>query len=162
MQQRSKTLLGAAAALAVALTVYLVATAPGEPDKQQIEDGIETARAAIEHHNASSLLTVVSADYKDGTFSNVDQLHYFLVRIFRGSGPIAITTTATAIDVTGDSAKSVSHVTIKASDNTTNLYDGNVSLTWHREQSHRYLIFPTTVWRLTSADYPSIPGMGND
>jgi len=162
MQQRSKTLLVAAAALAVALTVYLIATAPREPDKQQIADGIETARAAIEHRSASTLLTVVSADYKDAMFSNVDQLHYFLSRIFKGSGQLSITTTSTAIDITGDSAKSVTHVTIKPVDSSANLYDGNVTLTWHREEAHRYLIFPTTVWRVTSADYPAIPGMGSD
>jgi len=162
MQQRSKTLLGAAIVLGAALAVYLIATAPREPDGQQIKDGIETARAAIEHHSASSLLTVVSADYKDGAFSNVDQLHYFLVRIFRNSGPVSITTTATAIDVTGDSAKSVSHVTIKTADSGNTLYDGNISLTWHREEARRYLVFPTTVWHVTSADYPAMPGLGND
>jgi hypothetical protein len=65
MQQRSKTLLGAAVFLAVALSVYLIATAPREPDQQQIADGIETARTSIEHHNASSMLTVVPADYSE-------------------------------------------------------------------------------------------------
>jgi len=162
MQQRSKTLVGAAVVLGVTLVVYLIATAPREPDRQQIADGIETARASIEHHNASSLLSVVSGDYKDATFANVDQLHYFLVRVFRDSGHISIATSATAIDVSGDTAKSVSHVTIKSADSGVAIYDGNVSLNWRREEAHRYLVFPSTVWRVTSADYPALPGMGGD
>ena len=162
MQQRSKILLGAAIALAGALTIYLIATAPKPSDKQQITDSIEIARGAVQHHNATTLLTVVSADYKDPLFANIDQLHFFMVRILKNAGPIRVSTSATAIDVIGDTAKSTTHVVIKSADGNNTFFDGNVNLAWQREQTHRYLVFPSTTWRVTTAQYPNVPNLSDD
>ena len=161
MQQRSKILLGTAAGLAIALTIYILATAPAPSDQQQIADGIETARAGIEHRNALAVLTTVSADYKDTTFANVDQLHYILNRVLHDAGHLSVATTPATINVTGNTAQSVSRVTIMSADNLTNLFDGTVTLHWRRERAHRYLIFPSSVWRVTGGEYPGMPSLGD-
>ena len=157
MQQRSKILLGTAAALAAALTIYLLATAPKPSDEQQIVSGVETARAAIQAHNSAALLTVVSANYKDAVFANEDQMHYALNRTLHESGHLKVSATGTTVTITGDTAKSVSHITIQSADRGNTFFDGNVTLTWQHEPANRFLVFPTKAWYITTADYPNIP-----
>lgn len=162
MQQRSKRLLAAAAILAVALVLYLIATAPQPSPQDQITANIETARAGVERRSASQVLTVVSADYKDAAIANTDQLHVLLIRTFRNSGPLAVSSAGNTITVTGDTARSVTHVTVKAADGGTTYFDGNIVLDWKREPSKRLLVFPSSTWRVVSAEYPNMPGFGGE
>jgi len=161
MQKRSKILLGAAGTLAAGLAIYLIATAPTASDNEQIVGNVETARAALQSHNTSGLLKVVSADYKDALFTNEDQMHYAVRRLLHDSGHIKVNAVGTVVNITGDTAKSVSHVTIQSADRGNTLFDGNVTFTWRHEPAYRLLVFPTKTWYITSADYPNVPGLSN-
>jgi hypothetical protein len=162
MQEKSKRLLGAAVILGIGLAIYLMATAPLPSDQDQIASAIETARSAVQSRKASGVLTVVSADYHDPVIANVDQLHAYLIHAFRNSGPITVQTSANTITVHGNTAQSVSHVTLKGANNGDSYFDGNITLTWKREPARRFLVFPTTTWRVVSADYPGASSMGMD
>src|SRR5579872_2623308 len=106
MQEKSKRLLGVAAVLIVVLALYLVVTTPQPPDKDQITDQLNTARAAIASRSANRLMAVVSATYQSPSFLNVDQLHVDLIQAFRSSGPISVETTPATITVNGNTAQS--------------------------------------------------------
>jgi hypothetical protein len=161
MQQRSKNLLVTAAVLAVVLTVYLVATAPVPPDKDQIASAIDSATAAAQRRSANGVMTYVSEDYHDTALSNVEQLHYLLGHALRNAGPISVETSTASITVQGDTAQSVCHVIVRPQNGPPS-FDSNIDLTWRKEPARRLLVFPTTTWRIISAEYPGFSMMGGD
>jgi len=160
MQTKTKRLLATAAVLVVVLIIYLIATAPPPSPRQQIATAIQTACGAASHRRASGVLTVVSADYRDPNVANVDQLHAILIQGFRNSGPVDVRSTDNAITVHGDNAQSVSHITIKGGPGGQTYFDGNIVLYWKREPARRFLMFPSTTWRIVSAAYPGLGGGG--
>lgn len=162
MKTQSKRLLAVAVALGIALVIYVIATAPLPPDQQQITDAIETARSAAQSRSAGGVMSVISDQYHDSNIANVDQLHVFLMRGLHNSGAIDVSATDTTITVHGDTADSTSLVSIKSVDGNATLFDSRVVVHWKREPAYRLLFFPTTTWRIVSADYSGVPDLGDD
>jgi ketosteroid isomerase-like protein len=154
MQPTSRRLLAIAALLAAGLAVYLVVSAPPPSDQAQISQEISEMSDAAQRKSASGVMRHVSASYHDQLVSNSDQLSVFLSRhLLSGTDPISIGVDSTAITVSGDTATSVSHVRIIANESVA--FDGNITLHWAREASHRFLIVPSHTWRVVSAEYPA-------
>jgi len=160
MKQSSKTLLGLAVLLALALAVFLVWNQKPPPDRDQILSQLEVARAAAEAHSAGGILTIVSADYHDPLFNN-DRLALFLRKTVNSKSNEAVRVTLTSPDVKvqGNTATTTGHLTVASPGGTPILYDSDVTLHWKQEEGHRLLIFPAKVWRVTSADY-NLGGLG--
>ena len=158
MQPSSKRLLTVASLLAIGVAAYLIARTPPIPDDQQIRDQVEALRQAGERRSASSVMRLVSAEYHDQVASNPDQLAFLLSRhIFAGDQPVQVETRDTAVSLAGDTATSVTNVSVKRGGAA--VYTGNITLNWKKEPSRRFLLFPDHVWRIVSAEYPASPDM---
>ena len=159
MKGSSKILLGVVLGLLVVLAAFLLLTRPGPTDQQQLLLQLETARAAAERHDASGIMRLVSADYKDSLGLNNDQLHAYPIQALRrDSGSYQVTLTPPQVTVSGDTAQTSSHLEVRSKNGDTQ-FSGNVTLTWRREEGRRFLIFPTKVWRVVGADYGAgLPG----
>jgi len=163
MRPSSKRVLVVAAALAVALVITILLRLPVPSDQDQILAQLESARAAGERHDVRGIMQVISADYHGNTSfdSNVDELHYFLSRVVGREGRVMVTLSPPSVQVHGDTADSVSQVTVRPREGGPALYDKPVALHWKKEDGTRWLVFPTKVWRVVGADY-SAPGGGDE
>jgi ketosteroid isomerase-like protein len=153
MQPQSRRLLAVAAVLAAGLVVYLLVSAAPPSDQVQIGRQIAGIQDAAQRKSTSGVMQYVSEDYRDQTISNPDQLSLLLShRLFASSDPLAVDVENTSITVTGDTASSISHVRLVSG--AAPIFDGNITLHWKREPSHRYLFFPDHTWRVTGSEAP--------
>ena len=160
MKQSSKTLLGLAVLLALALAAFLIWNQKPPSDREQILAQLEAARAAAEAHSAGGIMQIVSADYHDPLFNN-DRLALFLRKTVnsKNSEAVRVALTPPNVQAQGETATTTSHLTVVSTATNQTQYEGDVTLHWKREDGHRLLVFPAKVWRVVSADY-NMGGLG--
>ena len=154
MKPSSKILLWLALILVLVVAAVILLRQPPVPDAAQIAKQLETARAAGERHDINGVMSIISPDYHDANVPSPIQLRFLLNKV-RGSEPVTITQSLPVISVSGDTATSTSHLSVVSQADNHVLYSHDVVAQWKREDANRYLIIPTKVWRITSADYGS-------
>ena len=152
MRPSSKMLLGVAVVLALGLFLALYLSAAKPTDRDQIASQMEAIRDAAHVRSVSGLMRVVSADYHDNELAdNVDQAHVLLGRAMRNVQQADTSVNKSSIVVTGDTA--TSSVAVNATLRGGGSYQSTITLHWRRTPTHRLLVFPDTVWQVSSADY---------
>ncbi len=154
MKPSSKILLWLALILVFILAAFLFLRQPPVSDQAQIAQQLETARAAGERHDIGGVMSIFSAKYHDANVPSPVQLRFLLNKV-QGSEPVHITQSLPVISVSGDTATSTSHLEVFSAADGHVLYSHDITAQWAREDANRYLIIPTKVWRVTSADYGS-------
>jgi hypothetical protein len=154
MKPSSKILLWLALILVFIVAAFIFLRQPPVSDQAQIAQQLETARAAGERHDIGGVMSIVSADYHDANIPSPVQLRFLLNKV-QGSEPVKITQSLPVISVSGDAATSTSHLEVVSQTTNQVLYSHDITAQWKREDANRYLIIPTKVWRITSADYGS-------
>lgn len=159
MQRSSRTALGAAALLLAALIVFFVLRQPPPPDQDQIIAQLEAARAAGEQNSAGGVLSIVSSDFttNSGYLHNKQQLGLFLYKQMRDGGRVGVTLSPPTVVVQGNQATSTCRINVRSLDANEVRYDQPVTLTWRKEDGHRFLVVPTRVWRITGIQ-GALPG----
>jgi hypothetical protein len=127
---------------------------PTLTDQAQIAAQLEAARSAGERHDVGGVMAVVSDHYHDANVPSPVQLRFLLNKI-QGDQPIQITQSLPVISVTGDTATSTSHLSVVSQSDNRVLYSHDITLQWQREDGNKFVIIPTKVWRIVSADYGS-------
>lgn len=157
MQQSSKTMLGVAGVIVIALILFFVLHQPQPSDQEQIVAQMEAARNAAAHHDTRGVMQEFSADYKGQTEldSNIDQLHLLLARSLGRGGSLDVQLSAPAVAVQGSAATSRSHLQVRTREDGAVRYDQDVTLHWKQENGMRLLVFPTKVWRIVGAEFPA-------
>lgn len=153
MKPSSKILLWLALILVFVVAAFVFLRQPPVSDEAQIAGQLEAARAAGERHDVGGVMAIVSQNYHDANVPSPVQLRFLLNKV-QGSEPVRITQSLPVISVSGDTATSTSHLQVVSADGRV-LYSHDVVAQWKREDANRYLIIPTKVWRITSADYGS-------
>ena len=154
MKPSSKILLWLALLLVFIVAAFVLLRQPPVSDEAQIAGQLEAARAAGERHDVGGVMGIVSASYHDANVPSPVQLRFLLNKV-QGSEPVKITQSLPVISVSGDTATSTSHLAVVSSTDGHVLYSHDVTAQWKREDANRYLVIPTKVWRITSADYGS-------
>lgn len=154
MKPSSKILLWLALLLIFIVAAFVFLRQPAVSDPAQIAGQLEAARAAGERHDVGGVMSIVSANYHDANVPSPVQLRFLLNKV-QGSEPVKITQSLPVISVSGDTATSTSHLAVVSSADGRVLYSHDVVAQWKREDANRFLIIPTKVWRITSADYGS-------
>ena len=159
MKQSSKNILIVVALLTFMLIGYFVLHQPQPPDQAQIVSQIEALRLAGQARSVGGIMSLVSADYQDGNGFNPVSLRFFLNREARGEGPVQVATSIPTVTIHGDTAVSVTHVTVATQPDNQTVFDRDVTLYWKREEGKKYFVVPTPVWRIVKADgYGSFGG----
>jgi hypothetical protein len=154
MKESSKIALGVVAVLLIALVGLLLSRQPTVSDQDQIAAQLESARAAAQEYSASGVMNIVSADFKgQEPIANVDGLNLALRQFLNTKHEIRVTLSPPNVVVQGDSATSTSQVMVQDAETGEIMYDKPVTLSWRREDGHRFLIFPAKVWRVVGAQY---------
>ena len=154
MKPSSKILLWLALILVFIAAAFVLLRQPPVSDEAQIAGQLEAARAAGERHDVGGVMGIISANYHDANVPSPVQLRFLLNKV-QGSEPVKITQSLPVISVSGDTATSTSHLAVVSSADARILYSHDVVAQWKREDANRYLVVPTKVWRITSADYGS-------
>ncbi len=154
MKPSSKILLWLALILLFVVAAFLFLRQPPVSDQAQIAQQLESARAAGERQDTRGVMSIISANYHDANVPSPVQLQFLLNKV-RGSQPVKITQSLPVISVSGDTATSTSHLEVISPADGHTLYSHDIVAQWKREDANRYLIIPTKVWRITSADYGS-------
>ncbi len=131
-------------------------------DADQIQGQIEIAVAGANQHAIGRVMSVVSSDYEDDAGLNSLSLRAYMSRAVRNVSKISVTYPNPAIVVKGTTATSDGILTVQVSDAAGGNYPyaRNLHLTWRKEKGYRLIFIPTTVWRITGAQYGgSMPGM---
>lgn len=157
MQQSSKRALAIAGIIVAALVLFFALHQPQPSDQEQIVAQMDAARSAATHHNASSIMKVISADYKGQTPAdgNVDELHLLLSRSLSKAGALDVVLSPPVISVQASTATSRSHLTVRTRGDSITRYDQDVTFHWKQEDGTRLLVFPAQVWRIVKADFPT-------
>ena len=154
MKPSSKILLWLALLLVFVVAAVVFLRRAPVSDQAQIAGQLETARAAGERHDVGGVMSIVSANYHDANVPSPIQLRFLLNKV-QGSEPVRVTQSLPVISVSGDTATSTSHLEVVSSADGHVLFSHDVIAQWKREDANRFLIIPTKVWHLTSADYGS-------
>ena len=154
MKPSSKVLLWLALILVFVVAAFVFLRQPPATDQAQIAGQLETARAAGERHDVGGVMSIVSANYHDALVPGPVQLRFLLNKV-QGNEPVKVTQSLPVISVSGDTATSTSHLQIVSATDGHVLYSHDIVGQWKREDANRFLIIPTKIWRLTSADYGS-------
>jgi hypothetical protein len=154
MKPSSKILLWLALILVFIAAAFIFLRQPPVSDQVQIAQQLETARAAGERHDIGGVMSIISPTYHDANIPSPVQLRFLLNKV-QGSEPVKITQSLPVISVSGDTATSTSHLEVVSQTTNQVLYSHDITAQWKREDANRYLIIPTKVWRITSADYGS-------
>lgn len=154
MKPSSKILLWLALILVFIVAAFIFLRQPPVSDQVQIAQQLETARAAGERHDVGGVMSIFSATYHDANVPSPVQLRFLLNKV-QGSEPVKITQSLPVISVSGDAATSTSHLEVVSQATNQVLYSHDITAQWKREDANRYLVIPTKVWRITSADYGS-------
>lgn len=153
MKQSSKALLWLALLPALVIAFCVVLFQPPPPNQTQILTQLEAARAAGERHDVGGVMKVISEHYHDPNVPGPVQMRFVLNKYLSGAEPVQVTQSIPVVSVTGDTATSTSHLRVVSTLDNRVLYDHDVTLQWTREDGTKFLVVPTKVWRVTSADY---------
>ncbi|MGI4789643.1 MAG: hypothetical protein ACRYFS_12420 [Janthinobacterium lividum] len=154
MKSSSKVLLWIALLLVFIVAAFVSLRQPPVTDQAQIAQQLETARAAGERQDVGGVMKIISASYHDSNVPGPTQLQFLLNKV-RGSEAVKITQSLPVVTVSGDTATSISHLQIIAESTNQIVYSHDITLQWQREDANRFLIIPTKVWHVVSADYGS-------
>ena len=154
MKPSSKILLWLALILVFIVAAVLFLHQPPVSDAAQIAQQLETARADGEKHDVGGVMSIISPSYHDANVPSPVQLRFLLGKV-QGSEPVKIVQSLPVISVSGDAATSTSHLEIISQADNHVLFSHDIVAQWKREDANRFLIIPTKVWRITSADYGS-------
>jgi hypothetical protein len=127
------------------------------PDTQQIGDQLASAVQGANQHSIGRIMGILSSDYHDYNQMGSDGIRYALSSAMRNAPSFSVTDTQPVIDITGNTATSQSTLTIRIQGDSGPIQISRpISLRWKKEQAYRLLLFPTTVWRVISADYGAV------
>ena len=158
MKPSTKALLWLALAIALVGGVLFLALQPMPPDQTQIASQLEQARAAGERRDINGVMQIISENYHDSNIPSPVQLRFLLNKMM-GNEDVQINQSIPVVSVQGDSATSVSHLHIVTVPDGRVVYDHDVTMQWKREDGAKFLVVPTKVWHVVSADYG---GLGFD
>jgi len=153
VKQSSKALLWLALLLAFLGVALVLLFQPQPPDQTQIASQLEAARAAGEQRDVNGVMKIISEKYHDSNVPGPTQLRFILNKMVQGNGSAQITQTIPMISLQGDTATSTSHLHIVTIPDGRLVYDHDVTMQWKREDGTKFLVIPTKVWRVVSADY---------
>jgi hypothetical protein len=153
MQRSSKTAALILILLVGAVTWHLLSKNP-PTDDALIRSAFDSAVYAANEKSASGIMAEVADDFQDDNGTNPVRLRAELMDGFHNTGSLTVFASPALITVTGDDAVSTSHVSVHSVTDGITVFNGNVTLTWHRYQTHRWLVIPARVWLVNHASFP--------
>ena len=151
MQRSSRAIIIAIVLLVIAFFGFRAFSRPDPPDNVQIDEALRGAAHAAERRNIGGVLQIISEHYEDDSGNNPERIRILLGRGLRNVDDLHITVSPSQVKVSGDKAHSSCYLTVRG--NGQLIYNQLINLDWSREDSHKYLIIPTHVWRIVHSTY---------
>lgn len=118
--------------------------------EEEISALILDARSAVERKDYRRTMSYISADYSDSAGMSADALRAMIIRAYRDTKRYSVAIDKADILVTGDKARADLDVKVYTSFNHSNsmVLDGKMNLLLRKEPARRWLVFPTSKWRI--------------
>ena len=121
-----------------------------ESDEQQIASLIQRGESGVERKNAREAMSIVSKDYKDSIGMTYRVMQIRVANALDSAENPDVTITQPVIRTNGDEGTMQFHVRVVDRRNDTNLFEHDMTLQLRKEKLHKYLIFTSHEWRVTS------------
>ena len=152
MAKSTRVVLGIVAVLAVVLVILLVTGQKHPSDEEIINQRLQSMQNAAQNDNVSAFMQSISADYSDSQVNNTDQLALLLHRVLPADGSLRVTIQNAQTSVSGSHATTHVDVVIQSTGEQ-DIKQQSVTVEWRLEEAHKWLVFPTQTWLVTSAQY---------
>ena len=158
MRKSSWVILAVMCILAAALVYLRIAGRPQPSDEDQIHALLAKGASAIEHKEVRSALSCISRDYSDSAGLNFEKLRFHVIEAFRVEEQYDVLLENTSIRLQGDAAfvEAQASVALVFGTKSDMIFSNPISISLREERTKRWLIIPTTSWKITSID--GIPG----
>lgn len=123
---------------------------PVGTEQDQITAMILRSESGVERKKASEAMSIVSKDYKDNIGMTYGMMRIRVADALNSAERPDVTLTNPVIQVNGDQATMSFHAQVADRRNDTILFDHNLTINLRKEKLHKYLIFTTHEWRVTS------------
>ena len=151
-------------AIIVTLIIFLVYENASQNNalsgEEQISSLILDAKSAVEQRDLRRTMSYISENYSDSNSMSRSSLRAMVLREYKDSDRYSVALDKADITVTGDTAKADLDVKIYTSfeHQNTEVFIGPVTLLLQKEPARRWLIFPTSKWRISGAS--GLPTLG--
>ena len=139
--------------LVLGVGVYSILTRPKLTDTKQIQALLLRGQAAIEKKNVKEAMSCLSAAYKDSAGYNYDTMRFQVIEAFKSDAKYEVDLKNTSIVINGDTAHVQAYLVFSMTqelEHQTQNSNGMVGIDLKKEDSKRWLVFPTKTWKITS------------
>jgi hypothetical protein len=119
-------------------------------EQDQITALVLRGESGVERKKASEAMSIVSKDYKDNIGMTYGMMRIRVADALNSAENPDVTLTNPVIQVNGDQATMSFHARVADRRNDSILFDHNLTINLRKEKLHKYLIFTTHEWRVTS------------
>jgi len=142
------------AAAAVSFLIYAYLTIDKRTDDQLVAAFVTDGVQAVNEHNLSKVMDMVSDDFKTTDDINVNKSHLRLLvaQAFRGGSQFSVQATPITTDIEGTTARLKVHVSVSELGFQSKPTEREINLTLAKETTRRLLFIPATKWRCTGTD----------
>ena len=152
MQRSTRISLVVIAVCIIGLVLYFALNRPKPSDSALIAQQIDTAVSGANLGSPGKILDVVSPNYKDPAGHDKDDLHFVLVRALTSRNDLNFALSNLVINVDGNEATTEADLLVTDRQTKDPIAQRHLNIQWQREPSRKWLIFPDTVWQVTSSD----------
>jgi hypothetical protein len=123
---------------------------PAESEEEEIAALIQRGETGVERKKTSEAMSIVSKDYKDSIGMTYGMMRIRVADALNSAERPDVTITQSAIRTSGDEATMRFHVRVVDRRNDSTLFEHDLTINLRKEKPHRYLIFTSHEWRVTS------------
>ena len=128
----------------------------------QISSLVMDAKSAVEQKDVRRTMAFISETYADSNGMSRSSLRTMVIRAYKDFERYSIALNKADITITGETAKVELDVRVTGyyERQNTEVFSGPITLTLQKESARRWLVFPTTKWRISGTS--GLPDIGTE
>lgn len=160
MKKTSWVILAVIAVLIVILIIMNASQNNALTSEVQISLLIKDAKSAVEQKDVRRTMSLISDTYSDSNGMSRSSLRGMVIRAYKDFDHYSVALNKADIKVNGDTAKVELDVRVSGTYQHQNseVFNGPITLTLIKEPALRWLIFPTSKWRVSGTT--GLPNLG--
>jgi hypothetical protein len=131
-------------------------------DEEQIHALLDKAKSSVEAKDVGGALSCVSENYSDDSGNTFQALRLLAIRGLRTPGRVDLVMEGTSVSIDGKSASVETKLTVSEATSaaeTRELFSGRLKMALAKEDSRKWLIFPTSEWKIVGIS--GLPSFGS-
>jgi len=155
MKRSSWAIVGIICALAAALVYFHASGRPKPSDEEHIQMLLAKGQSAIERKDLKGVMSCISKDYSDSAGFTFDILRAQALEAIGTEGQYDVLLEHTSVEAHRNTAIANTQVTVYLAldhNGMHQLFNGPITLRLRKEESKRFLVIPTRIWKVMRID----------